>query len=97
MLLPAFDHTSRTRLIFGSGALNRAGTLAAELGATRVLIVTDPGIARTGYPDKALALVQAHPPRQQPPSVTGKPFADVLAEEETHNRESLAWMHKHIV
>ena len=46
---------------------------------------------------RALALVQAHPPRQQPPSVTGKPFADVLAEEETHNRESLAWMHKHIV
>lgn len=70
MLLPAFDHTSRTRLVFGSGALNRAGTLAAELGATRVLIVTDPGIARTGYPDKALALVQAA-------GLAGQIFADV--------------------
>ncbi|MDB6074710.1 MAG: hypothetical protein JWO89_2350, partial [Verrucomicrobiaceae bacterium] len=46
---------------------------------------------------KALAQVRDHPARQPPPSVSGKPVAQVLAEEEENNRISLAWMKTHIV
>lgn len=58
MTLPAFDHTPRTRLVFGNGAINRIGELAKELGAQRVLIVSDPGIVKAGYPAKAQALIE---------------------------------------
>ena len=58
MTLPAFDHTPRTRLVFGNGAISRIGELAKELGAQRVLIVSDPGIVKAGYPAKAQALIE---------------------------------------
>ena len=59
MTLPAFDHTPRTRLVYGNGALNHIGELAIELGAQRVLIVSDPGIVKAGYPAKAQVLIEA--------------------------------------
>jgi alcohol dehydrogenase len=55
MILPAFDHQPRTRLIFGPGTLARIGTLARELGGTRVLIVSDPGIVKAGYVTRAVS------------------------------------------
>lgn len=44
----------------------------------------------------ALARVQANPPRGPVPIVTGRPLADVLAEEEKHNRECLDWMRRNL-
>ncbi|MHC1769982.1 MAG: iron-containing alcohol dehydrogenase [Verrucomicrobiia bacterium] len=44
-----FDYQPRTRLIFGVETLNRVGELARELGGSRVLIVTDPGIVKAGH------------------------------------------------
>lgn len=58
MTLPAFDHSPRTRLVFGVGALHRIGDLCQELGATRALIVSDPGIVKAGYPAKTQALIE---------------------------------------
>lgn len=59
-MLPApFDHHSPTRLIFGSGCLSRLGELASGLGATRALIVCDPGIASAGYARSASAHLAA--------------------------------------
>ena len=58
MLLPAFDHRPHTRIVFGNGVLSRVGKLAQEIGGKRVLIVTDPGIAKAGYPAKAKALLE---------------------------------------
>lgn len=46
--MQGFEHESGTRLVFGAGTLARLGGLAAELGARRVLVVTDPGIAAAG-------------------------------------------------
>ena len=46
--MQGFDYESGTRLVFGAGALTRLGGLAAELGAGRVLVVTDQGIAAAG-------------------------------------------------
>jgi len=46
--------------------------------------------------DAAMQRVKANPPKQPPPVVSGKPTAQVLAEEETNNRNGLAWMLKQI-
>ena len=43
-----FQHAAGSRVVFGPGKINQLGTEAANLNGKRVLIVTDPGIARTG-------------------------------------------------
>ena len=47
--LSPFDHQPRTRLIFGLNSVERAGEFARELGARRVLLVTDAGLVRAGH------------------------------------------------
>src|SRR5215475_5306309 len=44
-----FDYHPRTRIVFGVNAVERAGTLAREIGAKKVLLVTDPGIVAAGH------------------------------------------------
>jgi alcohol dehydrogenase len=59
-LLAPFDHSPRTRLVFGNGTLDRVGELARELGGNRVLLVTDRGIVAAGHAERArVALTQA--------------------------------------
>jgi alcohol dehydrogenase len=52
--LPPFDYVPLTRVVFGAGALSRLGELARELGGTRALLVTDPGLEKAGHPQRAL-------------------------------------------
>src|ERR1041385_5606227 len=47
--LRAFDHQTRTRLVFGVDSVQRVGELARELGAKHVLLVTDHGLVRAGH------------------------------------------------
>jgi alcohol dehydrogenase len=54
-----FDHQPRTRLVFGNGTLARLGELARDLGGKNVLIVSDPGIVRAGYPTRAASYLRA--------------------------------------
>ena len=42
--LPSFDYQPRTRLVFSVNSVERVGELARELGAQRLLVVTDRGI-----------------------------------------------------
>jgi len=44
-----FDFHLKTRVVFGNGSLDRLGELAAELGARRALVVSDPGIVAAGH------------------------------------------------
>ncbi len=44
-----FDFSQRTRIVFGAGKLTLLGQLAKELGATRVLMVSDPGVVQAGH------------------------------------------------
>jgi alcohol dehydrogenase len=44
-----FDYQPRTRIVFGVNVVDRAGVLAAEIGAKKVLLVTDPGIVTAGH------------------------------------------------
>lgn len=48
-----FDCHPRTRLVFGEKSAERVGELARELGAKRVLLVTDKGIVAAGHADRA--------------------------------------------
>jgi hypothetical protein len=41
--------------IFGFGALKLAGRYAKNLGASRILVVTDPGVMAAGWTDQAAA------------------------------------------
>ena len=57
--LPSFDYQPRTRVVFGAGVVTRLGELAKDLGGTRSLIVTDPGILRAGHVEQAIASLTA--------------------------------------
>jgi alcohol dehydrogenase len=57
--LPAFDYQPRTRVVFGPGKISELGTLAAELGAQRVLLVTDHGLETAGHPQKGIAALES--------------------------------------
>src|SRR5436190_3792541 len=57
--LPAFDYQPRTRVVFGPGKISELGTLAAELHAHRVLLVTDQGLETAGHPQKGIAALES--------------------------------------
>jgi alcohol dehydrogenase len=57
--LAAFDHQPRTRIVFGINAVERAGDLAREIGARRVLLVTDPGIVAAGHAARVVSILQS--------------------------------------
>lgn len=46
-------------MVFGVRSLERLGELAPELGCRRVLLVTDPGVARAGHARRAAEMLQA--------------------------------------
>src|SRR6266478_3482566 len=46
--LRPFDYKPRTRLVFGVGSVDQVGELARELGARKILLVTDAGIVAAG-------------------------------------------------
>jgi alcohol dehydrogenase len=46
------------RLHFGAGSLDLLGSLARELGGTRVLLVTDPGVRAAGHAGTAVAFLK---------------------------------------
>jgi alcohol dehydrogenase len=54
-----FDWVPRTRVVFGSGSVERLGGLARELGMTHVLLVADPGIVASGHAPRADAVLRA--------------------------------------
>jgi alcohol dehydrogenase len=51
--LQPFDFHTPTHVKFGPGTLATLGQLAREMGATRALLVTDPGLEEAGHPQRA--------------------------------------------
>lgn len=47
--MDSIDFQHRTRLIFGRNSIDRLGELAAELGLSRALVVSDPGVVSAGH------------------------------------------------
>jgi alcohol dehydrogenase len=58
VLIP-IDFQSRTRVVFGEGALERLGEIARELQFGHTLLVADPGIVDAGYAARAAAALGA--------------------------------------
>ena len=56
---PVFDFQPRTRVVFGAGVLSRLGELCLELGAKRVLLVTDNGLEKVGHPQRGIESMAA--------------------------------------
>ncbi len=54
-----FDFQLRTRIIFGSGAIDQLGQLAAELGGRRALVVSDAGVVDAGHFERGAAGLRA--------------------------------------
>ena len=52
-----FDFQPRTRVVFGTGAIRRLGDLVCELGCSRALLVSDPGVIAAGHPGDATSLL----------------------------------------
>ncbi len=50
----SFDFRLPTRIVFGAGRLEELGPLAAGLDATRVLVVSDPGIIAAGHTQRGV-------------------------------------------
>ncbi len=54
-----FDFQPRTRLVFGVNAVEQVGALARELGARKVLLVTDHGLVVAGHAGQVRRLLEA--------------------------------------
>lgn len=57
MIADLLQH-SAVRVTFGAGTLRKLGEIAVELGGTRVLLVTDPGIRRAGHADRGAEILR---------------------------------------
>ena len=58
--MTSFDYHSSTRLVFGAGKIDTLSELVAELGGSRILLISDPGVMQAGHTDRAVtALRQA--------------------------------------
>ncbi|QDV92125.1 NAD-dependent methanol dehydrogenase [Phycisphaerae bacterium RAS2] len=57
MIADLLQH-SAVRVTFGAGTLHKLGEIAVELGGTRVLLVTDPGIRRAGHADRGAEILR---------------------------------------
>ena len=53
--MQSFDFKTTTRVVFGEGAISRAGELARELGFRRALLVADRGLVASGHVAEAVA------------------------------------------
>lgn len=53
-----FEYRAATRLVCGPGTIARLGELARELGATRALVTSDPGIVAAGHTVAGLAALE---------------------------------------
>src|SRR5256885_7183221 len=54
-----FDYQPRTRIVFGVNTVERAGAFAREIGAKKILLVTDPGIVAAGHATRVRAALES--------------------------------------
>jgi alcohol dehydrogenase len=56
-----FSFALPTTIVFGPGCLARLGELAGGMGASKPLVITDPGVVKAGLPDKLVEALGARP------------------------------------
>jgi alcohol dehydrogenase len=57
-MMQPFDFQLPTRIVFGPGKLSELGAMAASWGATRGLVVSDPGIFAAGHTPRGIASLE---------------------------------------
>ena len=57
-IMESFDFELRTRLVFGSGSVDRVGSLSRGLGFTRPLLVADHGLQEAGHVDRVSRILR---------------------------------------
>ena len=55
----SFDYQPRTRVVFGVNSVEQVGELTRSLGATKVVLATDPGIVSAGHATRVQQLLEA--------------------------------------
>lgn len=58
-MIPSFATRTAPKLVFGPGVLGDLSAYVRELGGTSVFLVSDPGLLRAGYVERARALLVA--------------------------------------
>jgi alcohol dehydrogenase len=58
-MIPYFASRPSPKIVFGPGTLGELPSLVRELGGTSLFLVSDPGLARAGYVERARALLVA--------------------------------------
>ena len=53
-----FEFRPLTRVSFGTGAIERLGRVAVEIGARRALLVADDGVVQAGHAETARRLLE---------------------------------------
>lgn len=53
-----WEFFSAKQIVFGNGSIRRLGPILRGLRAERILVITDPGIKRTGIADKVVSLIR---------------------------------------
>jgi alcohol dehydrogenase len=56
--IPKFEGAISTRVIIGENAIDQVGEFARDLGAKKILLVTDRGIVKAGHAERALAALR---------------------------------------
>lgn len=77
-MLDSFSFACPTRMEFGCGILSTLPEIIQSLGGTKVLLVTDPGVAQAGLLDKVKSAVQDKTPYVVFDRVTADPSTDVI-------------------
>lgn len=57
-MLPSILQDTVVRIVFGAGRLAELGGLVADIGAKRVLVVTDPGIIAAGHVERGVEFLR---------------------------------------
>ena len=71
-------------IVFGVGALELAGRYARNLGAAKILLVTDPGVIDAGWPQKVIRALAGE-------DVAHIVFADISPNPRTAPRASVSY------
>jgi hydroxyacid-oxoacid transhydrogenase len=80
------------QLKFGEGAVDEVGFDVAQLGAARVLVVTDAGVAATGTPDRVADSLRRHGVRAEVfTGVHVEPTDESLLAAAAHARDTGPW------
>ncbi|MEM9444432.1 MAG: iron-containing alcohol dehydrogenase [Verrucomicrobiota bacterium] len=59
-MMDGFESKRAPKIFFGAGVVARLGEVVSSLGASKALLVTDPGVAAAGHADRALSFLKKH-------------------------------------